>query len=83
MSRRARRFSRVEQTVRPQGAVAAVLLAAIGGAVYLLAPVTRSRFGLGPGGEKELRGAITRLSDRIDELSLVVRSLEEQPIEAD
>ena len=37
MTRRSKRPSKVEPAVRAQGAVAAVLLAAIGGAVYLTA----------------------------------------------
>ena len=81
MNRRSNRPSR--QVARPQGAVAAVLLAVIGGAVYLLAPATRGRLGSGHRGERELRGALTRLGDRIDELSVIVRSLEEQSPGAD
>jgi len=83
MTRRSKRPSKVEPAVRAQGAVAAVLLAAIGGAVYLLAPVTRGRLGSGRKGERELRGAISRLGDRIDELSRVVSSLEDQSPGAD
>lgn len=64
---------------RPRLTITAVLLAAIGGAVYVLAPLVRRSGGRGPrGGEEKLWDAVEALSDRVDELADQVRVLEKR-----
>jgi hypothetical protein len=63
---------------RPRLAVTAVLLAAIGAAVYVLAPLARRSGGLERVGDDELWDAVEALRDRMDELSDQVMALQEQ-----
>jgi hypothetical protein len=62
---------------RPRATVTAVLLAAIAGAVYVLAPLSRKSGRAGArGGEEELWDAVEALRDRVNELADQVAALE-------